>query len=271
MAIAIGTVVNETESKRTPNKGATVRWAKRAPGAAVETPRAAADGEPGEDVHAVDGIREELTALHARLDSESDRNAGLNRELGALNQRLATLEGNAGGGRAPSRLGSAFSRLRSLFAKRKGDEDAPPAEPVWDELRRRGPLVPYAETNAGKRIIAVTAFGLSPERLASVLDTVEAYCRKRDTVPVFLTDSDRFELFRERRLAFEYLPPADARARFAPEMQWALYFQRRLSVFRAKWRPAGIISFGTRAPIAELDRILTEPDDGDRTPDDIDR
>ena len=266
MARAIGSVVNETASKRTPNRGAKVRWSK-APHHLGADP----SDEPGADVRAPDDLGEGLAAVHARLDSESARNAVLNRDLGALSQRLAALEENAAGRRASSRLKNVFARLGSLLAKRKGVDDGAPAEPVWDELRRRAPLVPHAETNAGKRIIAVTAFGLSPAQLVSAFDTVEAYCRKRDSVPVFLTDSDRFELFRERRLAFEYLPPQAARERFAPEMQWPLYFQRRLSIFRAKWRPAGIISFGTRAPITELDRILTAPEDEGRAPDDVDR
>ena len=258
--------MNETESKRAPNRGAKVRWSKAPPHSLVDP-----SDEPSADVRAPDDLGEGLAAVHARLDSEGVRNAALNRELGALRQRLAALAENAAAERAPSRLKNVFARLGSLLAKRKGDDDAPPAEPVWDELRRRAPLVPHAKTNAGKRIIAVTAFGLSPKQLVHVFDTVEGYCRKRDSVPVFLTDSDRFELFRERRLAFEYLPPQAARERFAPEMQWPLYFQRRLSIFRAKWRPAGIISFGTRAPIAELDRILTAPEDEGRAPDDVDR
>ena len=118
----------------------------------------------------------------------------------------------------------------------------------WDELRRRGPLVPFDQQNGGRRIVAFTVFGLPRERLEKVLDTVEKYCRKRDTVPVILTDSDCFDVFRARNLAFEYLPPPETRERFAPDLQWQLYFQRRLTVFRSKWRPAGIVSFGTKVP-----------------------
>ena len=219
----------------------------------------------------VDDLREAVAGLDTRLEAESQQNVTLDRNLRALNQRLAPLEADAGAAGVLSRLGGALSRLRSRFSKSGGNGEDSAAKPVWDELYLWPPLVPHGDSSAGKRIIAVTAFGLSPKQLVSAFDTVEAYCRKRHTVPVFLTDSDRFELFRERRLMFEYLPPQAARERFAPEMQWPLYFQRRLSIFRAKWRPAGIISFGTRAPIAELDRILAEPEDEGRAPDDVDR
>ena len=107
-------------------------------------------------------------------------------------------------------------------------------------------------------------FGLPRERLEKVLDTVEKYCRKRDTVPVILTDSDCFDVFRERNLAFEYLPPPETRERFAPDLQWRLYFQRRLTVFRSKWRPAGIVSFGTGAPIEGVEVLaVTDAEDSE--------
>ena len=202
--------MNEGELKQAPNSGAKVQWssalvrsAAEPPGTPIaEAPALETNGDADEDGLAQDGLREELAGLGARLGVESDRNTSLNRELGLLSRRLAVLEESAEAERASSRLKNAFVRVRSIFVKRKGVDDVPPAEPVWDELRRRAPLVPHAEANAGKRVIAVTTFRLSPKKLSSVLDTVEGYCRKRDTVPVFLTDSDHFELFHERRLAF---------------------------------------------------------------------
>ena len=111
------------------------------------------------------------------------------------------------------------------------------------------------DSGGGKRILAFTVFGLPRERLEKVLDTVERYCRKRDTVPVILTDSDCFAVFRARNLAFEYLLPPDTRKHFAPNLQWPLYFQRRLTVFRSKWRPAGIVAFGTKVPIEGMEGL----------------
>ena len=87
------------------------------------------------------------------------------------------MQENFVGARATSRLKSAFARLGSLLAKRKGNADPAPAEPVWDELRRRAPLVPQAEVNAGKRIIAVTAhrrenFGEGMRNIAAALRSI---------------------------------------------------------------------------------------------------
>ena len=144
------------------------------------------------------------------------------------------------------RLSDGIGRILGNVAKAEGETKSQTV--FWDELRRRRPLVPFEEQNGGKRIVGFTVFGLPRERLEKVLDTVEKYCRKRDTVPVILTDSDCFDVFRARNLAFEYLPPPETRQRFAPDLQWPLYFQRRLTVFRSKWRPAGIVSFGTKVP-----------------------
>lgn len=135
-------------------------------------------------------------------------------------------------------------RARGLHAG-KGPEPAAaqptaPGEP---------PLVPFHKEIGDKAILGITAFGLSDEQLTKVLDTVEADCQRRGAVPVFLTDNDSFELFRARGMVFEYLPPPELREKFAPDLPWDLYLQRRYALFQRKWRPSGIISFGKRLPV----------------------
>ena len=209
----------------------------------------------------------ELSRLEAALTDRDDTIGRLNRELGGMERRLQDLEtavqAPASGFRAwLGRLGDGIGEIFGRDVKAGGEEVFQTV--FWDELKRRGPLVPFDEQNGGKRIIAFTVFGLPRERLEKVLDTVEKYCRKRDTVPVILTDSDCFDVFRERNLAFEYLPPPETRERFAPDLQWRLYFQRRLTVFRSKWRPAGIVSFGTGAPIEGVEVLaVTDAEDSE--------
>ena len=224
--------------------------------------------EPLEPEPSADFLQGELSRLETTLNDRDDKIGMLNRELGGMERRLQELEtaeqAPPTGSRAwLGRLGKGIARM--LGREAEAGDGAETQTVFWDELKRRGPLVPFARVNTGKRIIAFTVFGLPRERLEKVLDTVEKYCRKRDTVPVILTDSDCFDVFRERNLAFEYLPPPETRERFGPDLQWPLYFRRRLMVFRSKWRPAGMVSFGSRGPIKDAERLLTaDPENPER-------
>ena len=94
----------------------------------------------------------------------------------------------------------------------------------------------------------MAVFGLGPAELERVVDLVSGGLSPAGTVvPVFLTDSGAFEVFRARRAVFEYLPPPDQRARFAPDLDWDLYVLRRLVLLRRKWRPVRVIAFGPAA------------------------
>ena len=118
------------------------------------------------------------------------------------------------------------------------------------------------EAMAGRRVIAVTAFGMSGEAMEEVLATVDTVCRRKRVVPVILTDWDKFDGFCRRGLAYEYLPPPDLRDRYEPDLDWSLYFARRLELFWRKWRPCGIISFGERSPVDGFKERLSVLADG---------
>lgn len=239
------------------NQGAPVAWAGPAEdvaGIPAAPEEIGAEPEP---------TREELKGEISLLkDGLAGRNADvryLNRDLGRLEYRLSELE------RTPrplygmkERLSGALHRLAGLWRlKVESEKPKETADGNGALIPARDPIVPFVEEDGPRRIIAVTAFGLERAALLKVLDTVEAYCRKRDTTPVLLTDSDCFELFRERRMVFEYLPPGAQREAFAADLQWPLYFRRRLFLFRRKWRPAGIIAFGSPPPVADLEKLLT--------------
>ncbi|MGH6919149.1 MAG: hypothetical protein ACREJ0_15760, partial [Geminicoccaceae bacterium] len=62
-----------------------------------------------------------------------------------------------------------------------------------------------------------------------------------------------FDLFRARGRIFEYLPPPEARERFAPDLHWDLYLLRRLALIRRKWQPVRVVAFGrTAAEVVQL-------------------
>ena len=234
-----------TVSEENRNLGAEVVWAA--------TDTADAGDEPEAEAEAVSPEEDGPDSRDAELRA-------LNRELGRLGQRLDDLAASGSVARPgpAARLVGALRGLSRLWQARiKPDDDEKPVGDAPDSPFSRGPLVPFAGEDIPRATIAVTAFGLAREDLSKVLDTVEAYGRKRQITPVLLTDSDCFELFRQRRMVFEYLPPGALRDRLAPDMQWPLYFKRRLSLFRRKWRPAGIISFGKPPPVEDTEALLT--------------
>lgn len=265
-------------STRRRNLGTKVTWAgpceggeqwspEPAPPAFVGPHPADADqsAEPFDDPPlAPDHLEEDLVRIETDLMDQKSQVWTLNRNLGGLDQRLGDLEhtrSEGAGGTLRQRIRAALAAIGNVFSPPPetdaGDSPAwPPGMPV-----RHPPLVPFGERNLGKRIIAVTAFCLSDGALAKVLDTVESYCAKRDALPLVLTDSVRFEMFRQRAMAFEYFPSESLRNRLAPDLEWPLYFRRRLSLLRRKWGPAGLVSFGSPGPVAELGAMLVGDDE----------
>lgn len=98
-----------------------------------------------------------------------------------------------------------------------------------------------------EQIVIVVALGLDRDEVARLAKIIEADCTSRGMTPLFLVDIDSFEIFRERGLVFEYLPPVDDQTRFDPTIHWNLYIQRRLAIIRKKWQPIRIVSFGEMA------------------------
>ena len=96
-------------------------------------------------------------------------------------------------------------------------------------------------------------FGLSEAEIEKVLVAISAYCAERDLAPLLLTDNDAFQVFRGRRVLFEYVPARSDQERLAPELDWRLYTLRRLALIRRKWQPIRVVAFGHRA--AEVLRL----------------
>ena len=66
--------------------------------------------------------------------------------------------------------------------------------------------MPWLKDRPPKDVFAVVVFGLSELEIERVLDTVERYCAEHEAAPLLLTDNDSFQLFRNRRVVFEFLP-----------------------------------------------------------------
>ncbi|MGH6920247.1 MAG: hypothetical protein ACREJ0_21385 [Geminicoccaceae bacterium] len=108
-------------------------------------------------------------------------------------------------------------------------------------------LVPWLKNGPPKAVLGVVILGLSEAEIERVLGIVERHCAERDLAPLLLTDNDAFQLFRGRRVLFEFLPARAQQERFAAELDWRLFTLRRLALIRRKWQPVRVIAFGRAA------------------------
>jgi hypothetical protein len=188
------------------------------------------------------GERDRLTSLLAGRDAELQ---GLNRELGALTARAAPAVR-----RSPALLAAARAMLEKIRPARKAPARATSAAAQPDTTPRPSAepaLVPWLKDSPPKAVLGVVVLGLSEPEIESVLGVVERYCAERDLAPLLLTDNDAFQLFRGRRVLFEFLPPPSDRERRAPELDWRLFTLRRLALIRRKWQPVRVVAFGRAA------------------------
>lgn len=194
------------------------------------------------------GERDRLTSLLAGRDAELQR---LNRELGALTARSApAVRGK------PVLLAAARAMLEKIRHGRKAPMRARPTG-TRPETAQQGSteraLVPWVRNGPPKAVLGVVIFGLSETEILSVLGVVERYGAERDLAPLLLTDNDAFQLFRGRRVLFEFLPRRSEQERHAPDLDWRLFTLRRLALIRRKWQPVRVVAFGRTA--AEVVRL----------------
>jgi hypothetical protein len=128
--------------------------------------------------------------------------------------------------------------------------------PAVERSERR--LLPWRKDGPAKPVLAVVVLGLPEAEIESVLDLVERHCAERGLAPLLLTDCDAFELFRGRRVLFEFLPAPAQQVRFAAELDWRLFTLRRLALIRRKWQPVRVIAFG-RTATEVVQRWLDSP------------
>jgi len=86
---------------------------------------------------------------------------------------------------------------------------------------------------------------------------------ERSLEPLLVTDCMAFDLFREARVIFEYLPGPAVQQGHAPDLAWEIYIARRLERLRHKWAPVRIVAVGTVARdllARQLDSPFSSPD-----------
>lgn len=139
-------------------------------------------------------------------------------------------------------------------SRRPGPEHAPSttADHWWprgDGAAR--PLVPNAGwQNYGlhgwvDKVIGVSVCNLPRQVVAGIVDSIAAQqARSRDFVPVFLTDSTDFDLFRRHGFVFEYLPDGNRRSCCSGTQDWSDYAAQRRALLEQKWGVAEVVCFG---------------------------
>jgi hypothetical protein len=188
------------------------------------------------------GERDRLTSLLAERDAELQR---LNRELGALTVRATPAVDNSPGLLKAAR--AVLDRVRSAREAPRPTRSRAAQPSTPQQASPTGALVPWVENGPPKAVLAVMAFGLSQAEIEQVVAATESNCAERDLAPLLLTDNDGFQVFRGRRVLFEYLPAPSDQERLAPELDWRLYTLRRLALIRRKWQPVRVVAFGGRA------------------------
>ena len=195
----------------------------------------------------------ERNQLRTLLDKRDEQIQHLNRHLGA---RRFPVEDDPAEAPQPSSFRELLPALaRKLLAKgraatsRLAEQSSAPASeerPNQTETQvfNRPPLVVDYKKAEPRAVLAVVLIGLDDSEILNLLPVIERDCLKSDMMPLVLTDNDAFELLRERKMVFEYLPPADDRQRFSRQLSWDLYLQRRLSIIRRKWQPSRVIAMG---------------------------
>jgi hypothetical protein len=193
-------------------------------------------------MHQLIGERDRLASLLAARDAELLR---LTRELGALSERAAPAA--RGSSTLFAAAGALLDRIRHVRKAPAPSKPAIASAAVMEHPPVERPLLPWVRDGAPKPVMGVAVFGLSEAEIESVLGIVERHCAERDLAPLLLTDNDAFQLFRGRRVLFEFLPARADQERFAADLDWRLFTLRRLALIRRKWQPVRVIAFGRLA------------------------
>lgn len=168
--------------------------------------------------------------------------AGLESETVVLRDKLPPLPGPA----VPA-------TPRQLLPPRVADVAT---DPSWWPTASRAPtpLPPepgwacYNLSDRVGKVLGISLLGMSDDHVVATVELIAAQQRKsRDFLPVFLTSSSAFHVFRAHGFVFEYLPPQRQRDLVEPIGDWQDYLAERLAFIARKWGMTRVICFGSQA------------------------
>ena len=132
----------------------------------------------------------------------------------------------------------------------------PGTDPSWwpSAERNPAPLPPepgwgcYGLGDQVSKVLGISLLGMEENRLSATVEMISTQQRKtRDFLPVFLTTSTAFHVFRAQGFVFGYFPATPQRQLIASDAGWEDYLTERLAFVAKKWGIARIICFGPQA------------------------
>jgi hypothetical protein len=215
------------------------------------------------ETEALRSLRAELNRVSERIESQARYTWVLERKLREAMKRagLASLTVEVFDQILPSKGGvsltvrpdaaeqAAFGACSQPVAAVRVDRGAS-WWPTAEKTSRR-PLVPnagwqnYGLNGRVGRVIGISVCGLPRESLEAIVSMIaDQQTECRGFVPIFLTDSTDFDVFRDYGFVFEYLPSTAKQAAYAGTKSWADYAAERRALLERKWGLARIIRFG---------------------------
>lgn len=129
-------------------------------------------------------------------------------------------------------------------------EDAETKQTAPASSEQDGNEGPLTSENLRGKFILISVIGMKETARDQMLDWMVDDCRAKGKTPVFITDNLDLSPWIERQLLVEHLPSLERQTRLAPDLDWDLYLNRRLTQIMRKWQTADITDLGQK-----LDRI----------------
>jgi hypothetical protein len=101
-------------------------------------------------------------------------------------------------------------------------------------------------TFRGHPTVLVLLWAAEAEAIEGAIEQIEKLIWMGcDFDPIFVTDSELFNLFRKRKVAFEYIPSQEAWLTSNDAEAWPLFLQRRMETLLEMYKPSSIITVET--------------------------
>jgi len=234
----------------------------------------------------------ERRILYAEVYRLAERNETLIRYVEVLERKLDALTAEAGMApltitvadaigpvaRRVSRRTSASAedkRRVSSLARAKAPRETSIDTPWWPtRSTAAAPLVPaagwrnYTLQKRNAKVVGVSVCGMLRPMLESVVAAVsDQQDRLRDFIPVFLTDSTDFDVFRRYGFVWEYFPGPAARPRYNGTTSWTHYAASRRRLLTRKWNFDHVICIGaTEFGVIDVQRTPRSSRSGRKSP-----
>lgn len=101
-------------------------------------------------------------------------------------------------------------------------------------------------------VYGISLFGVATEEMEKVVEQISAQqAIREDFVPLFITDSTDFHMFRKYGYVFEYFPSPEKQHVVVGSVSWQEYAQKRLDLLIRKWGIVNMINIGEKTILTQ--------------------